>query len=107
MLRQSKRQKLQISQWYVGAGNNISVFTRKPNKPYSKIKDSYTKELQKYYKQEKVEQEMPLTEVQRAEIRQLVKKSIKKDNLNMLKALVLAVFLLTAVVFLLFYLFSR
>jgi hypothetical protein len=107
MLRQSKRKKLQISQWYVGAGNNISVFTQKPNTLYTKIKDRYIKELQKHYKQGIVRQEIPLTEEQRVKIKNRVRKSIKKDNLNMLKALVLAFIFTTAVILLLVYLFFR
>ncbi|MBN2747757.1 MAG: hypothetical protein JXR34_13605 [Bacteroidales bacterium] len=49
MQRQSKRARLIVNSWYIGAGNRASVFTRKSSQPFEKMKEIYGEDMNRLH----------------------------------------------------------
>lgn len=83
MQRQLNRDRLFISQWYFGGGNRISVFTRRPKKPFEEIKSLYLRET-KYLK----DLESNTSEIsieQRTIIKERIRNQIRKEEIQSIK----------------------
>lgn len=77
MQRQTKRTRLQVSSWYIGAGNKPSVFTRRPRKPFEKIREKYERQIKKVPSGKKG-YKSSLSELSKAE-KDALKKSVKSE----------------------------
>ncbi len=49
MLRQTKRNRLMVNSWYIGAGNRLSVFTRKSSQPFEKMKEIFGEDMNRLH----------------------------------------------------------
>ena len=82
MRRQTDRSSFNISSWYIGSGNKVSVFTRRPHKPFAKIKEIYGDELERL-KNDKQNPHLTfktLSKEEKQEIRTRLKRQLNKER---------------------------
>lgn len=77
MNRNKRRHKTGFS--YIGAGNNTSVFNRKPNKVFSKIKYQLNRTSLKNYKLDYLNKK--LTDSERANIKKEIRAQHRSKNI--------------------------
>ena len=100
MKRQTLRNRFFVSQWYMGAGDLMSIFSLRPNQPFEKVKSIYGEKIinaLSYNKQSK------LTQEQREKIKNDFRREYKKTVIKQLLLFVLSVIISIAVFFILFY----
>lgn len=85
MKRQLNRDRLFISQWYYGGGNRISVFTRRPKKPFEEIKNLYLREVDSLNDLESNKNGISVE--QRRKIKERIIRQIRKEEIKSLKKL--------------------
>ncbi len=73
------KRRMSNSSSYIGAGNNLSVFNRKPKTPFKKIKKLYDIESEKIIKRKKWTKRT-LTEQEKNEIREQIKKRLVAER---------------------------
>ena len=93
MRLQTERTRLFISTWYTGSGSKKSVFTRRPNSPFERIRKIYGEELERVnlQKSDKKLFFRTLTEQQKLEIRQRAIREIKIENTKKMVALIASI----------------
>ncbi|NOX48012.1 MAG: hypothetical protein GXO89_13645, partial [Chlorobi bacterium] len=95
-----------ISQWYFGGGNRISVFSRKPKKPFEEIKSIYLSKA----KALKVSgtHTTGISREQSKRIKEQIRKEIRIEEINSLKKrgfiLILSIAILLGLYYLTIYL---
>lgn len=101
MKRQLERSRLFISAWYIGAGSLKTVFTNKPNQPFSKLKSIYGNELEKFTTQKEhyIIKQSQLTVEERLRIKLKVKQEIKKSNIKIIISLSVTLILFLAMMY--------
>lgn len=101
MRLQTERTRLFISTWYTGSGSKKSVFTRRPNSPFERIRKIYGEELERMNirQSERRITFHTLTVPQKNEIRQRAIREIKIENTKKIISLILAVGLTISLIF--------
>ena len=95
MSRPKRRHKTGFS--YIGAGNNKSVFNRKPNKVFSKAKDQLNSSSLKDYKLEFTN--CKLTEAEREHIKNNIRsKSRRKNRLTLLLSILIVIPIIVVII---------
>ena len=86
----NRRSRMNLGFGYIGSGNKTSIFTRQPKLPFKKVKEIYGEELERLNsKNDKQELSFKkLTENEKIEIRERIKKQIKKKQLKELMIMI-------------------
>ena len=79
---------------YIGSGNSLNVFNRKPHRPFSELKYKLNSESLKLLQTEFDSEE--LTDAQRAQIKENVRKSTKDKSIKI--AIVTFIFILLFII---------
>ncbi|MFK5856421.1 MAG: hypothetical protein QM503_09845 [Bacteroidota bacterium] len=101
MKRLFSRDRLFISQWYIGSGNRISTFSQKPKRPFEEIKELYLMETETIAGP--MHHTTNLSAQQRQKIKARVKEIIRKQNIeawrNSILSLLISIVLFIGVIF--------